>query len=67
MFGGAGSYTEVTNNPRTFVMDANNVITLPLMEVTNEKTGEQCNVTRSLDGTSKEECRPQYKQTTNFW
>jgi hypothetical protein len=24
-------------------------------------------VTRSLDGTSKEECRPQYKQTTNFW
>lgn len=49
-------------------MDAQGNISLSLMEMSQEKTGEQCTIIRMPNGTTKEEnCRPQFKNILQFW
>jgi len=68
IFGWQWSYADVLDNPRTFVIDAQGNVSLSLMEMSQEKTGEQCNIIRMADGTTREEnCRPQFKNILQFW
>jgi hypothetical protein len=49
-------------------MDAQGNISLSLIEISQEKRGEQCTIIKTPDGISREEnCRPQFKNVTHFW
>jgi uncharacterized secreted protein with C-terminal beta-propeller domain len=65
--GGRGSQSEAMQNPRMFVMDADNVVTLPMLLQDEERTGERCNVYRDVNGVEvTTNCYPVTKQVTEF-
>jgi hypothetical protein len=65
--GGRGSESEAMQNPRMFVMDANNNVTLPLVLQEEQKAGERCNVYKDQNGIQvTNDCYPVTKQITTF-
>jgi hypothetical protein len=57
----------VLDNPRLFVMDSNNELTLPLLLKGVDTTQERCNTIRDANGNViQEECWDIEEQTTTF-
>lgn len=66
-YGGQGSYSEVLDNPRLFVMDKNNTLTLPLFLQDRVKNGERCSVYIDDKGVeTRKNCYPVEKTITDF-
>ncbi len=64
---GQWSFSEAMENPRMFVMDQNNVVTLPMVLIHNQKGGERCTVYRDANGVeTQHNCYPVTKQLTDF-
>jgi|GEM_PF-2284064 len=54
-------------NPRMFVVDKNNTVTLPMVLQDEESAGENCNVYKAPNGTvMTTNCYPITKQVTSF-
>lgn len=68
-FGWRGSNSIAMENPRTFVMDANNVVSLPMVLQEEVVSGEDCNVQKDDNGTIiSQKCRPvSHNETTFAW
>jgi hypothetical protein len=62
--GSAGSYSESLYNPRMFVIDNNNTLSLPLMLQEEKIIGEYCNFDSSAPGGKT--CTPQYSSVAHF-
>jgi len=66
-FGDASSFSQAMTNPRMFVIDANNVVTLPMVLNEKLKTWERCSSTTDVNGTIIEEnCYDMYENQPTF-
>jgi len=61
------SYSEVIDNPRLFVMDSDNTVTLPMVLQERLKNWETCTITKDTNWVEiKSDCYPIIKQKTTF-
>lgn len=61
------SFSEAMENPRMFVIDKNNVVTLPMVLINEKTSWERCNIYKDENGVEvTKDCYPVTKQITSF-